>query len=164
METKCAPTYANIFMEMFEESYTYHLIQEKCKLYLKYIDDIFLIWTETLDELNKFIAKKHFEQHYYKTAVQVKRYRLVKKFKPVPTTFDPKESHLPVESKHLKSPVSVLGKSPTKRIYQQDQFKLFKKQEKIKKIFDTDSTLRTLGYTFQKYDDHVVFYHLETKG
>ena len=42
---------------MFEKNYIYHLIQEKCKLYLKYIDDIFLIWTCTLDELNKFIAK-----------------------------------------------------------------------------------------------------------
>ena len=42
---------------MFEKNYIYHLIQEKCKLYLKYIDDIFLIWTCTLDELNKCIAK-----------------------------------------------------------------------------------------------------------
>ena len=57
MGTKCAPTYANIFMGMFKENYIYHLIQEKCKLYLRYIDDIYLTWTETLDELNKFIAK-----------------------------------------------------------------------------------------------------------
>ena len=28
------PTYINIFMRMFEENYIYHLIQEKCKLYL----------------------------------------------------------------------------------------------------------------------------------
>ena len=30
------------------------LIQEKCKLYLRYKDGIFFIWTETLQELNKF--------------------------------------------------------------------------------------------------------------
>ena len=57
MGTKCAPTYANIFMGIFEENYIYHLIKGKCKLYLRYIDDIFLIWTGTLHELNKFIAK-----------------------------------------------------------------------------------------------------------
>ena len=34
MGTKCAPTYINIFMGMFEENYIYHLTQEKCKLYL----------------------------------------------------------------------------------------------------------------------------------
>ena len=34
MGTKRAPMYATIFMGMFEENYIYHLIQEKCKLYL----------------------------------------------------------------------------------------------------------------------------------
>ena len=66
------------------------------------------------------------------------------------------------ESKYLKSLVSVPRKSPTKRVYQQDQFKLFEEQDKIKSFDDIDSTLTPLGYTFQKYDDHVVFYHLET--
>ena len=55
MGTKCAPTSVNIFMGMFEENYIYHLIQEKCKLYLRYIDDTFLIWAGTPDELNKSI-------------------------------------------------------------------------------------------------------------
>ena len=66
------------------------------------------------------------------------------------------------ESKHLKLPVFVPGKSPKKRVYQEDQFKLFKEQDKIKSFDDIDSTLTPPGYTFQKYDDHVVFYHLET--
>ena len=60
-----------------------------------------------------------------KQGLKEKRYRLVKKLKPVPTIFDPEESHLSEESKHLKSPVSVPVKLPTKRVYQQDQFKLF---------------------------------------
>ena len=46
MVTKCALTYANIFMGMFEENWIYHLIQEKCKLYLRYIDDFFLYGQE----------------------------------------------------------------------------------------------------------------------
>ena len=48
---------------------------------------------------NSCICQKHFEPHYYKTGAQGKRYRLVKKLKPVPTIFDPEESH--------KSPVFV---------------------------------------------------------
>ena len=54
METKCALTYSKIFTGIFEENYIYHLTQRKCKLYLRYIDDIFLVWTGTQQELNKF--------------------------------------------------------------------------------------------------------------
>ena len=68
-------------------------------------------------------------------------------------SFDPEESHLSGESKQLKSPVSVPRKSPMKRVYQQDQFKLFEEQDRIKSFDDIDSTV----YTFQKYDDHVIF-------
>ena len=41
-------------------------------------------------------------------------------------------------------------------------FKVFEEQDKIKSFDDTDSTLTPQGYAFQKNDDHVVFYHLET--
>ena len=44
------------------------------------------------------ICRKHFEAKYYKTGAQGKRYRLVKKQKPMPTIFDPEENHLSVES------------------------------------------------------------------
>ena len=57
MCTKCTPTYAKMFVERFEENTIYHLIQGKCILYLRYIDNIFLIWTETFDKLNKIVAK-----------------------------------------------------------------------------------------------------------
>ena len=49
-----------------------------------------------------------------------------------------------------------------KIIYQQDQFKLFEKQDKVKSFDDIDSTLTPPGYTFQKYDNRVVFYRLST--
>ena len=39
--------------------------------------------------------------------------------------------------------------------------KLFEQQDKIKSFEDIDSTLTPPGYTFQKYDDHVVLYHFE---
>ena len=79
----------------------------------------------------------------------------------MPTIFDLEKSHLSPESKYLKSPVSVPRKLPTKRVYQQDQFKLFEEQDKIKRFDDTDSTLTPSGYTFQKHYNHVVFYRLE---
>ena len=109
------------------------------------------------------ICRKHFEPQYYKKGAQGKRYRLVKKLKPVPTIFDPGESsNLSAEANHLKSPVSVPRKSPTKRVYQEDQLHVFEEQDKIKSFDDIDSKLAPLRYTFQRYDDHVVFYHLQT--
>ena len=54
MSTKCAPSYANIFMGMFEERYIYPLIEKISNFYLRFIDDIFLIWTGTTDQLMKF--------------------------------------------------------------------------------------------------------------
>ena len=41
MGTKCAPTYANIFMGIFEERHIYLLIKQKVQLYLRYIHNIF---------------------------------------------------------------------------------------------------------------------------
>ena len=55
MGTTCTPTYDN-FMEMFEKSFIYHLILKIFKLGI-YINDIFIIWIGTLDELSKFKAK-----------------------------------------------------------------------------------------------------------
>ena len=98
-----------------------------------------------------------YEPHCCKTGTNGKRHRLIKKLNPVPTIFDPEESHLSTESKYLKSPVSVPRKSPTKWVSQQDQFKLFEVQDKIKSFDNIYSTLTPPGYTFQKYDDHIVF-------
>ena len=57
MGTKCATGYANIFMSRFEERFIYPRINDKCPLYLRYIDDIFIIWQGTIDELQKFIKE-----------------------------------------------------------------------------------------------------------
>ena len=85
------------------------------------------------------ICRKHFfEPHHYKTGAEEKRLRFAKKL--MPTIFDLEESNLSVEFKHLKLPVSVPVKSPTKRVYQQDQFKLFEKPDKIKSFDDINST------------------------
>ena len=40
MVTICAPAYANIFMDEFEQKHIYPLIKHKSILFLRYIDDI----------------------------------------------------------------------------------------------------------------------------
>ena len=44
MGTKCAPTYATLFMGKFEETYILPNIKENILQYNRYIDDIFFIW------------------------------------------------------------------------------------------------------------------------
>ena len=54
METKMAPTYANLFMGQFEKKML-ALFPHKPLAYFRYIDDIFMIWTEGEDTLNQFL-------------------------------------------------------------------------------------------------------------
>ena len=53
MGSKVSPSFAILYMDYFENMYvyTYHL---QPLLYLRYIDDIFMIWTHSLEELNEF--------------------------------------------------------------------------------------------------------------
>ena len=55
MGTKMAPSYANLFMSVLEKqmlsSYKY-----KPLVYFRYIDDIFMIWTDGEDSLNDFLT------------------------------------------------------------------------------------------------------------
>ena len=62
MGTKCAPSYANIFMGYFEEKFIYPLIAHLSSFYVRYIDDVFLIWTGSIEQFEQFIQdlnKKH---------------------------------------------------------------------------------------------------------
>ena len=55
MGTRVAPSYAILYMGDFEDRfvYTYH---KQPLLYLRYIDDIFLLWQHGADELSKFVT------------------------------------------------------------------------------------------------------------
>ena len=60
MGTICAPASANVFLAQFEAKHIYPYIHGKALLFLRYIDDIFMIWNGTtegiilfMDELNK---------------------------------------------------------------------------------------------------------------
>ena len=55
MGTICAPAYANIFMASFESKFIYPYIKEKVMTVLRFIDDLFMIWTDSEEELLKFL-------------------------------------------------------------------------------------------------------------
>ena len=66
MGTKCTPTYANIFMGVLEETHIYPLIKQKKQFYLRYIDDIFFIWTDSENEPQQYISKINEVHHSIK--------------------------------------------------------------------------------------------------
>ena len=57
MEKECAPSCANIFLGQLEARKIYAKIKDRSLSYLRYLDDIFMIWIGTHDELNIFTNK-----------------------------------------------------------------------------------------------------------
>ena len=57
MGTKCAPSYASLFMGKFEETHILPKIRDLILIYVRYIDDIFFIWTGTERELLQFFSE-----------------------------------------------------------------------------------------------------------
>ena len=75
--TICAPAYASIFMANFELKYIYPYIKDKTKMFLRFIDDLFMIWTGSEQELLDFMSylnKEHpsikFEFKYSQTKIE----------------------------------------------------------------------------------------------
>ena len=63
MGTICAPFYANIFMASFESKFIFPTKKEKVRKFLRFIDDLFMIWTDTEEELLKFINELNQKQN-----------------------------------------------------------------------------------------------------
>ena len=57
MGTKCAPSYANIFMGLFEEKFIFPILKKLSNFYLRFIDDIILIRNSTKTEFDNFFKK-----------------------------------------------------------------------------------------------------------
>ena len=57
MGRNCSPSYATIFMGKFEEQFIYPVIRGLHRRYLRYIDDIFIIWTGTKERFKEFIKE-----------------------------------------------------------------------------------------------------------
>ena len=73
----CAPAYANVFTANFELKYIHSYIKDKTKMFLRFIDDLFMIWTGSEHELLDFMSdlnKKHssikFEFKYSQTKIE----------------------------------------------------------------------------------------------
>ena len=57
MGTICAPAYANVFLAEFEQEYIDPLIKDKSILFLRYFDDIFVVWTKSEKQLKDFMSE-----------------------------------------------------------------------------------------------------------
>ena len=55
MGTICAPSYTNIFMDLFEKKLIYPFIKGFSLIYLKFIDKTFFIWTGNKKDLMKLL-------------------------------------------------------------------------------------------------------------
>ena len=71
MGTIRAPSYANIFMVNFEAKHIYPYIKEMSLLYLRYVDDIFMIWKGTKVELMSFIKEQNGKHKNYQIFFQI---------------------------------------------------------------------------------------------
>ena len=56
MGTICAPASANIFLANFELKYIYPYIRHRTKMFLNFIDDLFMILTGSEEELLDFMS------------------------------------------------------------------------------------------------------------
>jgi len=73
MGKKWAPNYANIFMAQFEEQ-----AMSKCSktpnLYLRFLDDIFILWPHTMEDFDKFLTTLNNHQPTIKLKPTVSQY------------------------------------------------------------------------------------------
>ena len=111
----CAPAYANIFMANFELKYIYPYIKDKTKMFLRFIDYLFVIWTVSEQELLDFMKdlnKKHpsikFEFNYSRTKIEFLDVLVCKDHKNMPHTAiyrkqTNRQNYLDARSKHPKA-------------------------------------------------------------
>ena len=59
MGTKYASSYANIFMGWFAERLIFWFLTNLSDFYLRFTDDIFLIWSGTITIFDNFLKKIH---------------------------------------------------------------------------------------------------------
>ena len=58
-------------MGKFEETFIYPYIQNLCILYLRYIDDLFLIWTGTKEQFKDFVTNLNSQHPSNKFSYQI---------------------------------------------------------------------------------------------
>ena len=70
MGTKVAPSFANIFMADFEDKWVYPY-QPQPMIWLRYIDDIFIVWPHGSDSLDLFIKHLNTCHHSIKFTAEI---------------------------------------------------------------------------------------------
>ena len=94
---------------------------------------------------------KHFEGKFLKKGEHEKRFRFIKRLKPIPTIY-------PASTKTCSTyKVSLPRKSPKKRVFQEDQYNEFKRNNNIIGLESITESGCPHGYLFAKYEDHFVF-------
>ena len=73
MGTICAPSYANIFMDHFEEKLIYPFIKGFPLIYLRFIDNIFFIWTGNKKNVMKFLNEFNTKHEFIKFQYQISK-------------------------------------------------------------------------------------------
>ena len=76
MGTVCAPSCMNIFMVNFEAKHIYPYIKENSLLYLRYADNIFMIWKGTKADLITFIKELNEKHKTIKFDFQISRRKI----------------------------------------------------------------------------------------
>ena len=73
MGTICALSYANIFMDHFEKKLIYPFIKGFLFIYLRFIDDLFFIWTGNKKDLMKFLNELNTKHESIKFEYQISK-------------------------------------------------------------------------------------------
>ena len=127
MGTKCAPTYASLFMGRFEEMHILPKIRDKVLLYVRYIDDLLMVWKDSEEELIKFLEelnKKHptikFDYQYSREKVNFLDTTIINSGNKLSTTLYTKptdrKAYLHSKSYHPKSTKKAIPYSQATRL------------------------------------------------
>ena len=70
MGSKVSPSFAILYMDFFERSHVYTYTKQPL-LYLRYIDDIFLIWTHSRQDLDLFVEHLNSRENNIKFSTEI---------------------------------------------------------------------------------------------
>ena len=127
MGTICAPSYGNIFMDHFERKFIYPFIKTFSLIYLRFIDDIFFIWTGSKTDLENFLNELNTKHPSIKFEYEISKERIsfldteiyIKKGKLYTKIFRKKtdrQTFLSINSEHPKSLKNSISYSQALRI------------------------------------------------
>ena len=157
MGTRLAPSYANLFMDLFERRHVYTYSKQPL-LYKRYIDDIFLLWTfgpvelqKFIDHLNSRIPSIRFEANISESEINFLDVKVLLSNNTISTTLYTKEtdtlSYLDYSSCHPTS---------CKKAILYSQFLRLRRICSDLDDFTVQSKLLGLSFHKANYPDHII--------